>query len=344
MAAQPGFFDMERRYEKLGQTRDFLKRINTIVDWEAFRPILDAALKRSDRKAGGRPPHDAVLMFRILVLQALYNLSDEQTEYQILDRLSFMEFLGLAVHEVVPDARTIWAFREALIAAEAVEKLFHQFDAMLAAAGFAASGGQIVDATFVEVPRSRNTREENKTIKKGSVPAQWSEKKIAHKDVDARWTKKNNVSYFGFKNHANIDRKHKLIRRYNVTDASVHDSQELDNVLDNKLGKDVWADSAYRSEAQEIRLSEAGFTSHVHERAYRGKPLSEVQKAANTEKSRVRARGEHVFGHIANSMNGCYVRTIGIARAKAKIGMECLAYNISRFTFLMRGTQWITAP
>ena len=343
MAAQPGFFDMERRYEKLGQTRDFLKRINTIVDWEAFRPILDAALKRSDRKAGGRPPHDAVLMFRILVLQALYNLSDEQTEYQILDRLSFMEFLGLAVHEVVPDARTIWAFREALIAAEAVEKLFHQFDAMLAAAGFAASGGQIVDATFVEVPRSRNTREENKTIKKGSVPAQWSEKKIAHKDVDARWTKKNNVSYFGFKNHANIDRKHKLIRRYNVTDASVHDSQELDNVLDNKLGKDVWADSAYRSEAQEIRLSEAGFTSHVHERAYRGKPLSEVQKAANTEKSRVRARGEHVFGHIANSMNGCYVRTIGIARAKAKIGMECLAYNISRFTFLMRGTQWIAA-
>ena len=190
MAAQPGFFDMERRYEKLGQTRDFLKRINTIVDWEAFRPILDAALKRSDRKAGGRPPHDAVLMFRILVLQALYNLSDEQTEYQILDRLSFMEFLGLAVHEVVPDARTIWAFREALIAAEAVEKLFHQFDAMLSAAGFAASGGQIVDATFVEVPRSRNTREENKTIKKGSVPAQWSEKKIAHKDVDARWTKK----------------------------------------------------------------------------------------------------------------------------------------------------------
>lgn len=343
MAAQPGFFDMERRYEKLGQTRDFLKRINTMVDWEAFRPILDAALKRSDRKSGGRPAHDAVLMCRILVLQALYNLSDEQTEYQILDRLSFMKFLGLAVHEVVPDARTIWAFREALIAAEAVEKLFHQFDAMLAASGFAASGGQIVDATFVEVPRQRNTREENKTIKKGSVPAQWNDKKIAHKDVDARWTKKNNVSYFGFKNHANIDRKHKLIRRYSVTDASVHDSQELDNVLDNTLGKDVWADSAYRSEAQEIRLSKAGFTSHVHERAYRGKPLSEVQKAENTEKSRVRARGEHVFGHIANSMNGCYVRTIGIARAKAKIGMECLAYNISRFTFLMRGTQWITA-
>jgi IS5 family transposase len=341
MAMQPGFFDMEHRYEKLGKTRDFLKRINAIVDWEAFRPTLDAALKRSDRKAGGRPPFDAVLMFKVLVLQSLYNLSDEQTEYQILDRLSFIEFLGLAVHDTVPDARTIWLLREVLIAADAVEKLFNRFDAMLAEHGFAASGGQIVDATFVEVPRQRNTRKENEAIKKGEMPVDWSDKKIAHKDVDARWTKKNNESHYGYKNHANIDRKYKLIRRYRVTDASVHDSQELDNVLDKTLGDNVWADSAYRSQAQEARLSEAGFMSHIHERAYRGSPLTEAQKAANTEKSRVRARGEHVFAHIANSMNGCYVRTIGLARAKAKIGMESLAYNISRFAFLIRSHQGI---
>lgn len=343
MATQPGFFDLAHREEKLLATRDFLEQVRVLVDWEAFRPTLDAALMRSERKAGGRPPYDAVFMFRVLVLQALYNLSDEQTEYQILDRLSFARFLGLSLHDNVPDARTIWAFREALIAANVVEKLFNQFDAMLARSGFAASGGQIIDATFVEVPRQRNTREENDSIKKGSVPADWSEKKIAHKDVDARWTKKNEVSYFGFKNHANIDCKHKLIRRYRVTDASVHDSQEMDGVLDKALGKDVWADSAYRSEAQEARLSEGGFVSHVHERAYRGTPLSDAQKAANTEKSRVRARGEHVFGHIANSMNGCYVRTIGIARANAKIGLENLAYNMSRFVFLMRSTQGIAA-
>lgn len=344
MASQPGFFDMEHRYEKLGRTRDFLRRINLIVDWEAFRPLLNVALKRSERKSGGRPPYDAVLMFRILVLQALYNLSDEQTEYQILDRLSFVQFLGLAMHDTVPDARTIWLFREALIGAAAVEKLFNRFDAMLAEAGFAASGGQIIDATFVEAPRSRNTREENTIIKEGGVLEGWSEKKIAHKDVDARWTQKNDADYFGYKNHANVDRKYKLIRRYRVTDASVHDSREMDAVIDKTLGKDVWADSAYRSEAQEARLSEAGFTSHIHERAYRGTPLSDAQKAANTEKSRVRARGEHVFGHIANSMNGCYVRTIGLARAEAKIGMECLAYNLSRFAFLMRGHQAIAAP
>ncbi len=190
MAQQAGLFDVEHRYKKLGTTKDFLMRINKIVDWEGFRPILDAALNRSDRKAGGRPPYDAVLMFRVIVLQALYNLSDEQTEYQILDRLSFMQFLGLGMHSNVPDARTIWAFREALIAANAVEKLFQKFDAMLANAGFAASGGQMIDATFVEAPRQRNTRDENDTIKSGGIPEDWSQKKRAHKDTEARTKKK----------------------------------------------------------------------------------------------------------------------------------------------------------
>lgn len=337
MGKQAGFFDMEYRQKKLVKTRDFLERINRFVAWEAFRSALDAALNRSGGEKGGRPAHDAVLMFKVLVLQALYNLSDEQTEYQILDRLSFMRFLGLGLHDTVPDARTVWLFREQLIAAGAVEKLFSQFDAMLALQGFAASGGQIIDATFVEAPRQRNSKSENEQIKKGETPLEWSAKKTAHKDVDARWTKKSNVSYYGYKNHVNTDRKHKLIRCYTVTDASVHDSQEMDAVLDGANdSKDTWADSAYRSEAQEERLKEAGFVSHVHERAYRGSPLSGEQKATNTERSRIRARGEHVFGHIANSMNGCYVRTIGLARAKAKIGMETLAYNISRFTFLMR--------
>jgi IS5 family transposase len=313
--------------------------VNRIVVWEAFRPVLDEAVGRKKHDQGGRPPFDAVLMFKVLVLQALYNLSDEQTEYQILDRLSFMRFLGFDLHDTVPDARTVWLFRETLRKAGAVEELFARFDAMLHEHGFQASGGQIIDATFVEVPRQRNSRDDHETIKKGEVPASWSAKKKAHKDTDARWTKKNSTAFYGDKNHANVDRKHKLIRKYKVTDASVHDSQELDNVLDpNNDSQDVWADSAYRSEQQEERLKEKGCASHIHERAYRNKPLTPEQEAANTERSRVRVRVKHVFGHIETAMNGCYVRTIGIARAQAKIGMENLAYNISRFTFLMRST------
>lgn len=336
MGKQPGFFDLSNREAKLLKTKDFLGRVNRYVKWETFRSILDGALDRKSLENGGRPPYDVVLLFKILVLQALYNLSDEQTEYQILDRLSFMRFLGLELHDDVPDSRTIRLFRETLRKAEAVEKLFAQFDAMLNEAGFAASGGQLVDATFVEAPRQRNNRKDNDDIKKGETPADWSKKKEAHKDTDARWTKKNGVSFYGYKNHINADRKYKLIRRYTVTDASVHDSQEMDKVLDpDNASQDVWADAAYRSEAQEERLQEAECTSHVHERAYRNKPLTEEQKAANTEKSRVRVRVEHIFGHMETAMHGCFVRTIGMARAKVKIGLENIAYNVSRFTFLM---------
>lgn len=233
---QPGFFDLDQRRQKLVKTRGFLENLNKFVAWDSFRALLDSALQRSFSAKGGRPPHDAVLMFKILVLQALYNLSDEQTEYQILDRLSFMKFLGLELCDDVPDARTIWLFRETLRKAGAVEKLFAQFDAMLDQHGFQASGGQIVDATFVEVPRQRNNRDDNAKIKDGEVPEDWSDKKKSHKDTDARWTKKGGVAFYGYKNHVNVDRKHKLIRKYKVTDASIHDSQELDNVLDPMPG------------------------------------------------------------------------------------------------------------
>ena len=337
---QAGFFDFSQRQDKLLQTRDFLEQVNHLVEWESFRPVLESAIERKDSGKGGRPAFDLVLMCKILVLQALYNLSDEQTEYQILDRLSFMRFLGFALHDTVPDARTVWQFREKLAAANAVEKLFAQFDSMLNAGGFKASGGQIIDATFVEVPRQRNNRDDNKTIQNGGIPEGWSAKKKTHKDTEARWTKKNDVSYFGYKNHVNADRKHKLIRQYTVTDASVHDSQEMDKILDsNNDSRETWADSTYRSEAQQERLKENNYTSHIHERAYRNKPLTPEQKAANTERSRVRARIEHVFGHMATTMNGCFVRTIGSARASTKIGLENLAYNFSRYAFLMRNNK-----
>jgi len=340
---QPGFFDLDGRHKKLVKTRGFLEELNRFVVWEAFRALLDGALERSSGAKGGRPAYDVVLMFKVLVLQALYNLPDEQTEYQILDRLSFMKFLGLELYHDVPDARTIWLFRETLRKAGAVEKLFAQFDAMLVDHGFQASGGQIVDATFVEAPRQRNSRDDNKKIKNGEIPEDWSGKKKVHKDIDARWTKKGGMAFYGYKNHVNVDCKYKLIRKYEVTDASVHDSQQLEAVLDPKNDcQDTWADSAYRSEELEKHLKEQGYTSNIHERSYRAKPLTPEQRAANEERSRVRARVEHVFGHIGTAMHGCYVRTIGFARARAKIGLENLAYNLSRFTFLM-GSRGIVA-
>lgn len=133
-----------------------------MVDWERFRPVLKQALKKSRKNAAGRKPHDAVLMFKVLVLQSLYTLSDEQTEYQIRDRCSFLRFLGLTPESAIPNAKTVWLYRESLQEAEAMDKLFARFEDYLAELGYQAQKGTVVDARIVEVPKQRNRREENR--------------------------------------------------------------------------------------------------------------------------------------------------------------------------------------
>jgi IS5 family transposase len=157
-----------------------------------FRADLEKTVARADRSKGGRPPFDHVLMFKVLILQTMHSLSDERTEYLIKDRLSFMRFLGLKLADPVPDANTIWTFREALTKAGAIEVLFRRFDQALKMCGYLAMGGQIVDATIVAAPKQRNTNEEKKVIKEGHVPDAWKDKpaKLAQKDRDARWTVK----------------------------------------------------------------------------------------------------------------------------------------------------------
>ena len=197
MRGDPGFFDVDERLKELSAKGDDLERLKAIVDFELFRPDLRRAVPRSDRARGGRPPYDHVLMFKVLILQSSHSLSDERTEYLIKDRLSFMRFLGLSLSESVPDANSIWNFREALTRASiegkpAIEVLFERFDSGLTKAGFLAMGGQIVDATIVAAPKQRNTEAEKKDIKEGRIPEDWTRRpaKLRQKDRDARWTVK----------------------------------------------------------------------------------------------------------------------------------------------------------
>lgn len=340
--AQMGFFDLSDRYASLDAMRDPLVGIDAIVPLEEFRPTLERVWRKpaAERKSrAGRKPMDAVLMFKTLVLSALYNLSDDQIEYQVRDRLSFMRFLGLGLEDRVPDAKTVWLYREGLAQAGMVEALFAQFDGHLARQGYVARGGQILDASIVPVPRNHNRRDENKAIKNGEVPEGWADKpaKRSQKDVEARWTKKHGKSHYGYKNHVNVDRQHKLVRRYHVSDAALHDSQAVDHLLmQGNTGAGVWADPAYRSEEIEARLRALKLKSRIHRKGRRGKPLSEQAKGSNRTKSTVRARVEHVFGAQANDMGGTLLRTIGMVRAKAKIGMKNLAYNMRRLVQLRR--------
>ncbi len=351
MRGQAGFWDVDERYGRLSDAGDPLEKLNAIVPWEVFRKPLSKALKRSDGAKGGRPPYDAVLMFKVLVLQALYNLSDEQAEFQIQDRLSFMRFLGLGIAEKVPDAKTIWLFREHLAEAGAIQNLFARFDKHLAEAGYLAMGGQIVDATIVAAPKQRNTEDEKAAIKAGEVPEAWKDKpaKLRQKDRDARWTVKFSkakpaapgkpqhidiaVPAFGYKDHVSIDRRFGFIRGWSATTASAYDGAQLSSVLDrSNTGSTVWADTAYRSAKNEEWLEENGYVSDIHRKKPKGRPMSQRTSRANGRRSAVRSKVEHVFARQKGPMR-LFIRTIGLVRAKVKIGMVNLAYNLTRLVW-----------
>ena len=356
MRGQAGFFDVDERLKELSAKGDDLERLNAIVDFELFRPDLERAVPRSDGSRGGRPPFDHVFIFKILILQASHSLSDERTEYLIKDRLSFMRFLGLALADTVPDANTIWTFREALTRATlgekpAIEVLFRSYETALTKAGFLAMGGQIVDASIVAAPKQRNSDGEKCDIRNGRIPEAWKDQpaKLAQKDRDARWTVKFSkgkpdengapridlaVPAFGYKNHITIDREHGLIRTWTATDAARHDGAQLPNLVsNNNTASSVWADTAYRSKANEQHLADNGLRSQIHRKKPAGKPMPVNIARANSAKSKIRSAVEHVFARQKGPM-GLIVRTIGIARARVKIGLANIAYNMTRAVWL----------
>jgi len=318
-----------------------------------FRSELERAVPRADRSKGGRPPFDHVLMFKVLILQTQNNLSDERTEFYLRDRLTWMRFLGLGLGDAVPDANTIWTFREALTRAGAIERLFELFDRELRAAGYLAMSGQLVDATIVAAPKQRNTTAEKQAIRAGRVPEAWQDRpaKLRQKDRDARWTLKTTkakpragatpmvdlaIPEFGYQNHISADRRHRLIRRWRVTDAAAHAGGLLADLLDpDNTASDVWADTGYRSKKNEDLLRQRMLTSHVQRKKPRRRPMPARTARANARKSAVRAHIEHVFAEQKARM-GLFVRTIGLARATTKIGLANLVHNMRRLLWLER--------
>jgi len=329
-----GLFDETFRLEKLSKQGDPLLLLKAKINWEIFRPTLEIIFTKEDKGQGGRTPYDYLIMFKVLILQRYYNLSDDQTEYQILDRLSFMRFLELELSDKVPDSKTIWLFKETIAKSGKTEELFNTFEELLESKGYIGKEGKIVDASFVEVPRQRNSREENKQIKEGKVPDEWLDNphKLSQKDIDARWTKKNNETFYGYKNHVKGDQKSKLIEKYKVTDASVHDSTPAPDIMDEKdAEQDMYGDSAYTGPTVEAAIIKNKMKNCIHEKGYRNKPLTEEQKERNKKKSSFRVRIEHIFGFVENSMHGSYIRCIGMIRAEATIGLMNLTYNIFRY-------------
>jgi len=326
-----GLFDQDTRHRKLEALGDPLVMLNQIVMWSMFREPLEAArgVPRDPRK-GGRPFHDAVFMFKILVLRELYALSDEQVEFQIADRLSFQRFLGIGIEHAVPDYSTVWRFRETLKGG-VIEDLFERLGTYIDLAGFEARKGQMLDASLVQKPKTRQP-----VVPKDGAPA-LTPMQAAHRDGDANWTQKHGQNYFGYKNHINADVKHGFIRAFAVTPAAVHDSQRIEVLQDTtQRGRPFYGDSAYRSAKTAQRCKKYGLKDRTMYKAQRNRPLTRQQEKWNTSRAKVRARVEHVFARIALFRQGKPLRCAGLARATVCIGLINFVHNLRRLMTMRR--------
>lgn len=331
-------FDAENAAQKLSEMGNPLEKLDSVIDFEMFRSRLEEAMVNHNTKSNaGAKQYDVVMMFKVMVLRQYYNLSYEQTEYQIIDRSSFKQFLGLASGDKVPDANTIRNFFERLKEKGVGEVLFQDFVNDLLEKGFIFNEGQIVDASFVLAPRQRNTREENKKIKAGEGGDLWDDKpnKKRQKDIDASWAQKGGENFFGYKVSAKVDGKSKFVKKILVTTASPHDSKMFPDLMDESdRGQVTFADSAYVG--QEETLDRYGLKDEICEKGYRGHPLTDEQREENRKKSTIRSRVEHVFGFMEGAMHGLTVTTIGNARATANIFLKCLTYNMFRYEQFVR--------
>ncbi|WP_334180952.1 IS5 family transposase [Pseudomonas nitroreducens] len=320
------FADQERE-AKLDSLGDPLALLSRHVDFATMAAEIDRWVPRPSRAKGGRPPYSTELMTRLLVLQHLFNLSDEQMEFQLLDRMSFQRFAGLKNTARVPDRNTIWTFRERLVKAKVEHLIFDEVQRQLQLHGFSAREGQIIDASIVRAPTQHNKAEEQALVKAGAVPVEWSPAKRRQKDVQARWTKKHGKSYFGYKLSVSIDRRHKLIRRVKISDASVADTLHLVDVLDrHNSSRDFWADRGYHDRLRERWLKQIGWRPHIQRKGQAGKPIGARAEARNRRIASPRARVEHIFASLAQ-MGGKTIRSIGLARAEFGLTIKSAVYN-----------------
>ena len=330
---QSGLFGLSDHMKRLSAEGDPLEALSRVVDFEAFRSTLVAALVYSDGTKGGRPPYDPVVMLKELVLAAQNNVSDARMEWLIRDRLSWLRFLGFDLGAATPDANTIRMFRERLTNAGALDRVFTDFDRQLKARGYLPMGGQIVDATLVAAPKQRNTEAEKAAVKDGKTAAEiWPDDpaKARQKDTDARWTLKFAkarptadgkpqadiaIPSFGYKSSISICSTFGFIRKGKTTDGARYDGRMLrDVVTGDNTASDVWAkgtkvplasangmfpegDTAYRSQSNERWLKAQGRVSRIHRRKPKGRPMPGNVRRGNATKSKVRARIEHVFAH-----------------------------------------------
>lgn len=288
------------------------------------------------RPNAGRKGFDPVLMFKIFVIQTLFNLSDFEVEKQIKLRADFKAFLNIDLMSI-PSHKTIWKYRNLFVNSEAFQKISDNlFEVVNNLDQVANCDSVLIDSSMTSAPIQRNSQEENLIIKEGNGSSLWQDQpaKSRQKDIHARWTQKNNQNYYGYKLHAAVSGYTKLVTAIATTPANVHDSQVIEPLI--KIGdknKKLYADSAYSGQKQIEEICKLGLNPSVCEKGTRSHPLSDQQKQSNRIKSSTRARVEHVFGEIAH-WGADKIRSVGEKRAHCHHLLTIWCYNILRLAQL----------
>ena len=304
--------------KKRSRTDELLKTINNFVDWNRLERICNKAYKETNR---GRPSLPIVFALKCLILQYLYGLSDPALEDALIDRLSFQRFLGIGFDTDIPDFTTIWRFRERLIKTGLHTRIFDEVLKQLDAKNVILRRGTLVDATIVRSARTKNkeTDRDDDTSSRSS-----------QKDYEATGTQKGGRRHFGYKGHIGADQGSNIIRRVRFTPASVHDSQEMDNLLSGDE-RSVFADKAYADKRRKKSMRESGIIYGILDKGVRGHTtLSAKQKKANTWKSRIRKAVERPFAHFKQHMGFRRVRYVNLKRNELHFTFLCLIHNIRR--------------
>lgn len=296
-----------------------LDRLSGLVKWYRFEKIL-ARLRPPN--APGRPAYDPLLMFKALLLQSLYGLSDSELEDALADRLSFRRFCGLALDEAVPDHTTLHRFRNLLIEAELLEKLFCELDRQLDRAGLILRRGTMLDATVIETAAAR--------------PPGASADAKGSADAEAGFTRRQGKPGFsyGYKAHVGVDEGSGLIRRVRTSAANVNDTVEADHLICGDEGE-VLADAAYHTKARELALKERGIKPRLMRRPNRHHPqLPARLKRFNRLVARRRFAVETTFATWKNRMGLRAIRYRGLAKAGAQVLLAAMAFNMRRWVTL----------
>ena len=320
-------FSNKKIVSKLNRLGNRLHEVKSMIDWNRFDPIIEV-IRKNKTELGGRPNKSNILMLKILVLQKWFSLSDEQVEYQILDRTSFQDFLDIS-YAHVPDFTTVWRFREQLKEYNLKKDIWTELQNQILKQGFLVEKGHIQDATFIESQLGKKRYSNEKRARKNGEKIEYSQKQKNHIDQDAKFSIKNNQVHFGYKDHIKIDIDHHFVRSYEVTPGNIHDNN-ID--LSKKDDIAMFRDRGYSG--QKLQHHQVKDMTMI-----RKDPNSKLIKLLNKEISRIRVIGERPFSVIKYAFKGGHTFVKNLERVKIGQMFVYFAYNLyNLFTRKLRMT------